>query len=92
MADIENVNYDPYEGSGVGYYRCNLCGTPNAPWDIEKHGGCRKCGHKRIFTTNLSFFEKVGQVFRFPWRFTCQFWYFIRDHVKAAYYYIKSRL
>lgn len=61
-----DANYEPFEGTGTGFYRCTLCGIVNAPWDLVEHAGCRKCGCTRVKTTNLSLFEKVVQIVRRP--------------------------
>ncbi|MEJ2336567.1 MAG: hypothetical protein P8Y26_13195, partial [Gemmatimonadales bacterium] len=59
-------NCDPFEGKGVGFYRCLVCGKVCAPWDLPKYHGCRKCGSVRLRTTNLSFFEKIIEIIRQP--------------------------
>lgn len=85
-------NCDPFEGSGIGFYRCNLCGTVNGSWDVHKHGGCIKCGHKRISTTNLSFLEKITQVAKHPLIFTRQFGVYFKDLWNALVIYVKAKL
>lgn len=54
------------EKSGLLFYRCCLCGTVVSKWDIKEHKGCQKCGHAKMRPSNLSFWEKLVQVFKHP--------------------------
>ena len=54
-----------FEGNGLPFYRCMLCGTVVSIWDVKK-GGCQKCGHVKIQPTKLSSFEKISQIIKHP--------------------------
>jgi predicted Zn-ribbon and HTH transcriptional regulator len=49
-----------YEGEGLPFFRCMLCGGVLSVWDLEKHHGCPKCASKKIKNTALSFWEQVS--------------------------------
>ena len=51
---------------GVMFYRCELCRGIVSKWDISTHLGCPKCGQRRIRPSNLSFFEKIVQLWKHP--------------------------
>lgn len=55
-----------YEGTGLAFFRCRLCGSVVSPWDLEKHHACAKCGKKEITPTSLGFWEKVVQIIKHP--------------------------
>jgi NAD-dependent SIR2 family protein deacetylase len=55
-----------FEGKGLPFYRCILCGTVVNVWDIKGGEGCPKCKNRRIKPTNLSFWEMVMQIFKHP--------------------------
>lgn len=50
---------------GIQFYRCVNCSKVVSRWDIEK-GGCGKCGASRIVPANLTFVEKLTQIFKHP--------------------------
>jgi len=82
----------PFEGTGGGCYRCQLCGEVNGPGDRERHGGCLKCGHKKINTTNLSLAEKISQLIKHPVIFAKLFYAYFGMLLKATYFYLKSKV
>ena len=51
---------------GLLFYRCELCKGVISNWDINKHGGCPKCGQRRMRPTNLTLIEKLVQVCKHP--------------------------
>ncbi len=57
---------------GLLFYRCYLCRNVVSPWDMRAAGfdACPKCGHSKLSPSNLTFWEKVGQICRHPavWR------------------------
>lgn len=55
-----------FEGTGMEFYRCTLCGHANAPWELVKGEGCKKCGGKYIKPTSLSIWEKARFLLRYP--------------------------
>lgn len=61
------------EGKGLPFYRCVLCGQVISPWDIQKVSGCPKCKGGRMKPTELSFWEKMIQIFKHPmiWKWGC---------------------
>jgi rubrerythrin len=56
-----------YESQGgTRFYRCMLCTHVVSPWDLQDHHGCPKCAGTKVKPTNLSLFEKIGQLLRHP--------------------------
>lgn len=51
---------------GMLFYRCELCKGIVSSWDIKEIKGCPKCGQARVRPSNLSFIEKVVQIFKHP--------------------------
>lgn len=62
--------------AGLPFFRCTLCRGVVSQWDIYKDGhNCPKCGGARISPTNLSFWEKLVQIWKHPkvWTWNEQF-------------------
>lgn len=59
------LNKDMHEGKGTPFFRCTMCSRPVPPWDIAK-GGCQACGSGRLIPTNLTFWEKVILIIKYP--------------------------
>jgi len=51
---------------GLLFYRCYLCNGVVSQWDVDKHNACPKCGHAKLSPTNLTFVEKIVQIFKHP--------------------------
>jgi len=51
---------------GRSFYRCWLCKSIVSQWDIREHGGCRKCGNRKVSPSNLSWFEMIVQIIKHP--------------------------
>lgn len=55
-----------FEGDGLQFYRCVLCGHVVSVWDIQEVRGCPKCKNNRIRPTELAWWEKVVEIFKHP--------------------------
>lgn len=62
----KNMPENVFEGTGLPFYRCLLCGEVVSLWDIKAGAGCPKCGNRKITPTTLGLWEKVVQVFKHP--------------------------
>jgi hypothetical protein len=51
---------------GLEFYRCASCNKAVSPWDIKKDHGCPVCKGNKLRKTNLTFMEKIIQVFKHP--------------------------
>lgn len=51
---------------GLTFYRCLLCSGVVSVWDIRTHGACRRCNSVRVRPSDLTIWEKLGQVIRHP--------------------------
>lgn len=56
---------DMHEGTGLSFFRCDVCHGVVSPWDIDE-GGCPKCGGRRLRPTTLTLREKLVQIWRHP--------------------------
>lgn len=54
------------DSEGLSFFRCMLCSRPVSAWDVRDSGGCSYCGGTRVAPTNLTFIEKVIQIFKHP--------------------------
>lgn len=52
--------------NGLLFYRCYVCRRVVSHWDIEKHHGCSHCQCNKIVATNLTWWEKLVQLFKHP--------------------------
>lgn len=54
------------ESGGMTFYRCTLCHGVVSLWDIEALHACPKCGGTRISPSNLTWLEKLAQLWKHP--------------------------
>jgi hypothetical protein len=48
------------------FYRCGSCNGVVSPWDLKEIHQCPKCGGNKVRPSNLSFVEKVIQIWKHP--------------------------